>query len=347
MVDDNLDFSSSSLFDSCRATPSSDASGHIEINGHIENDSEMSFIRHMMPSPVNSHIVLGRPSPLKKGNEYISTISFSPNCNRIASGSNDGVIRVWDAGTSHSWDLLGHTSGIRDLVFSADGQRIVSGSYDRTIRVWDADHLTASWELLGNSGPVWPVAIAISPDDKKVSGSHGDTIRIWDVGTGVSQKFAETTGQISCIAFSPDSRCIMTGSLDETCHIWDVSTGTSQTLTGHTSSVRCIAWCPNGDHVVSGSSDGCIRLWDVKRGASQTLHGHKDWVSSIDFSSNGQYIASGSFDQTIRIWDAKTGANVFGPFTGHSNEVVCVRFCRDGRSVLSADRDGIVIEWKL
>ncbi|EDN93109.1 hypothetical protein SS1G_08974 [Sclerotinia sclerotiorum 1980 UF-70] len=69
----------------------------------------------------------------------VSTVAFSPDGTKIASGSNDRTIRLWDAITGESLQTLeGHSDWVRSVAFSPDGTKIASGSNDRIIRLWDA-----------------------------------------------------------------------------------------------------------------------------------------------------------------------------------------------------------------
>ncbi len=73
------------------------------------------------------------------------SVAFSPDGTRIASGSTDKTVRLWDAASGDLLETLtGHEGTVSSVVFSPDGTRIVSGSVDQTVRLWD----TASGELL-------------------------------------------------------------------------------------------------------------------------------------------------------------------------------------------------------
>ncbi|KAG8680361.1 hypothetical protein FRC09_018303 [Ceratobasidium sp. 395] len=77
--------------------------------------------------------------PLTGHTSAVGTVSYSPDGDYIASGSNDKTVRIWDASTGQSVGrpLKGHTSVVCSVSFSPDGKRLVSGSNDRAIRVWD------------------------------------------------------------------------------------------------------------------------------------------------------------------------------------------------------------------
>ena len=70
----------------------------------------------------------------------VSTVSFSPDGRTLASGSENGRIRLWDVASGQAKALLeGHSSEVRSVAFSPDGQTLASGSgrRDRTVRLWD------------------------------------------------------------------------------------------------------------------------------------------------------------------------------------------------------------------
>ena len=83
--------------------------------------------------------------------QSVRSVEFSPDGNRIVSGSSDKSVRVWDAKTGEQLkELQGHTGLVRSVEFSPDGTRIVSGSNDKSVQVWDAKTGEQLKELQGH-----------------------------------------------------------------------------------------------------------------------------------------------------------------------------------------------------
>jgi len=110
----------------------------------------------------------------------VHSVAFSPDSQRIVTGSLDRTAKVWDSETGQELlALKGHTDAVTCASFSPDGQRIVTGSWDRTAKVWDSE---TGQELLALKGHTDGVhCVAFSPDGKRiVTGSWDQTAKAWD-----------------------------------------------------------------------------------------------------------------------------------------------------------------------
>lgn len=219
-------------------------------------------------------------------------------------------------------DSGGHMAKISDIFFTNDGQTLISVSNDKTVRLWDIASGQTTRILRGQIGPGDDgkiYAAALSPDNRLLAvggalGSLGNrTIRLIDLSSGqVVRLLKGHQNVIPALAFSTDSRQLLSGSFDTTARIWDVANGESlHTLSGHHGAIYAAAFSPNGRTVVTGSKDHSLKLWDSATGKPLAdLHGHEDPVLSVAFTPDGRYLLSGSDDKTVRLWDGHTGAAI-------------------------------------
>jgi WD40 repeat protein len=132
-------------------------------------------------------VITKQTHALVKGLGRISSVAFSPDGQRILSGSGDGSVHVWDAATgAEKLTLKRHAGGVTCLAMSADGQRIFSGGLDGTVRVWDVATGQAKLILksLASRGFLEGGRIsrlAISRDGRLIITGCGDgTVRVWE-----------------------------------------------------------------------------------------------------------------------------------------------------------------------
>src|SRR5216683_890945 len=112
----------------------------------------------------------------------VNAVAWSPDSTRIASGSDDGMVQVWDATNGGNvFTYRGHASNVVYAVaWSPDGTRIASGSGDGTVQVWDATDGRHVFTYRGHAGSAVE-GVAWSPDGRRIaSGGDDSTVQVWD-----------------------------------------------------------------------------------------------------------------------------------------------------------------------
>src|SRR5205823_13146484 len=109
---------------------------------------------------------------------------------------------------------------------------------------------------------------------------------------------------ISSVAFSRDSRTILSASVDKTIRSWEIPGGENSPTFGHERGVLAVPWSPDGKPVASaGGHDRSVRLWDTNTGKEKHgLLGHEDQVDTIAFSAHGNMRGSSGGDRRVKFW---------------------------------------------
>ncbi len=259
---------------------------------------------------------------------------------RLASGSGDGTIRLWDVETGADTARLEEGRAVNALCLLADG-RLASDSKNGTIRLWDAATGAETARLEGHLGRV--NALCLLADGRLASGSNDRTILLWDATTGgKTARIVAHTDRVTALCLLTDGR-FASGSEDRGIRLWASTTGAATArLEGHTDTVTALCQLTDG-RLVSGSKDGTIRLWDAATGVETArLVGHTDAVNALCLLADGR-LASGSADETIRLWDAATGVET-ARLVAHTDTVTALCRLKDGR-LASGSGDNTIRLW--
>lgn len=297
----------------------------------------------------------------------VTAIAFSPDSRILASSEMGGAGRLWDVltskpiatfkeGTTHQY------SGFRTLVFSENGTQLMGVGLSGEISVWEIglDKTTPTILQLKKDERVWYTndLMLLSPDRRFFAVTLQDwknknfPILLWDTTTGkLLHTLTGHTRWIKSIAFSADSKMLVSSDEYETIRLWDTATGKLKSVLNwkHGTSTYSLAFSSSGRFLASGHRDG-VRLWDnsikKKQGGGDTIGNyqntlvfreHKDYISKLAFSPDEKTLLTGSKDGTIQAWDTATGKHRF-TCTGHLEGIRGLVFSQDGNTLISLNR---------
>lgn len=275
-----------------------------------------------------------------KAEGHILSVAFSPDGELIAAGSWDKLIRVWRVSTGELC-FVGKCEGpVLSISFSTDGGLLASASSD--VRLWEV----GSGQLLrkfNQSG----FCVVFSPDgqwlawsSKAPSPTEG-AICIWKLNETQPQVLGTIERWVRSIAFSPDSRSLVSASRDglKSICLWDIATRHIQHLGSRQQGADSVAFSRDGNHVAAAGK--FITLLNLSTRQIRSLGTNEDGIGSIAFSPDDKYILSGGKD--ICLWEVRSGQRyTVKECDEHINSVA---FSPDGHSLATGGNDKTVQLW--
>jgi class 3 adenylate cyclase/dipeptidyl aminopeptidase/acylaminoacyl peptidase len=185
-------------------------------------------------------------------NSDVNDVQFSNDGSMLATGGDDGFLKIWDPETGDEIASVRGRAGAWGPSFDADGRHVAAAWSDEgVVRVAEAStgRLVRTFEDLDT----YVLDTALSPDGSLLALANGDTdsVSVLDVrGGDLVFELPRHDGSVFAVSWSPDGRWIATASTDSSVRIWDASTGTLQErLVGHTGVVNTVDWSPDSRRV--------------------------------------------------------------------------------------------------
>jgi WD40 repeat protein len=267
--------------------------------------------------------------------DAVTSLAFAPDGGRVATGSLDKTVRVWDVRSGGELlALSGHEAAVLGVLFTPDGRRLLSVAADQALHVWDA---ATGAGLARVHGPGTKASCAaFAPDGSRVVTAAGRVARVWATNDGTELACLHGHHRaISSLAFAAAGGRVVSGGEDDTIRVWEAATGNELLhFRGHADTVWSVALAPDGRTIASAGGK-MVRVWDARTGAEQIpLRGHERSVMCVAFAADGRLVSGGSMvDNSVRVWggDGREQAR----YRGHASEVRCVAVSPDGRWIAS------------
>ncbi len=280
----------------------------------------------------------------------VNAVAFHPDGQRLATGSDDHTVVLWDVATGKRLSQIGladprinaRPREVHHLAFSPDGARIAIDHYFDGVEVWDTEMATKHFALPKTGGlVVW------TPDGKHIiaAGGFGKIFLFNKTGELIHTYLPTNHPDVTAIAPSPDGLRFATASTDNMISIWGVVSGKELLqLQGHTTVPYTLCFSTDSQRLFSGDSSGVIKIWDsIANRTAQAFNTPAPNPNALAFSPNSNWLAVGGVDSLpapcgiVDIWDLATGVQLRS-LNAHAQNIAGVTFSKDGKKLITASR---------
>lgn len=323
------------------------------LSNQIKKDSEfMGLPKSIAKSTIRGH------------RQAVTCLAFHPFYKRLASGSEDASIIIWECNEfTQERSLRAHSNTVNYLAFDPNGKYLASCSADLTIKIWNFETMTCFKTLNGHEHTV--SCVEFMPDGNFLfSASRDKTIKYWEINTGnVKKTLTGHTEWVRSVSVNPKGTLLASSSDDETVIIWQTDTGTQlNSLSGHDNKIEKVLFLKNEKAILNVYSSEYVSAFNktLVGGLDAQPQDNKEDLSKINEKllektklikakeniANKDYLLSASRDKTIKLWDVIGGVCIF-TFTGHDNWVRDLCEHPSGKYFVSCSDDKSVRVWDL
>lgn len=291
----------------------------------------------------------------------ITSIAFSPDGGTLATSSEDGKIKLWNADTGALQRILrGKGKWASAVAFSPDG-RMLGGASGSSLFLWSLP----TGRLLKVLTAVQPhiSSVAFSPNNRLVAAGCGTSglyrgsgaICLWQIETGAPAVLTGNVAYVGSVAFSPDGKSLAaTSGVNRTTtskpnpidlvRSWNLKTKMMEWEVQAGFVEGDVAFSPDGKLLAVGDSAPVLLMARTGKTATPLarLEG-SGW--HLAFSPDGQTLASCGVGTSPRFWDVSRRNWIDqGNGLDHSY-ATALAFSADGKCFVSGDSEGVVKTW--
>ncbi|XP_038882043.1 uncharacterized protein LOC120073335 [Benincasa hispida] len=334
---------------------STEFSGESKLNPANSKSCRMKVYQHKKRCSEFSALYMKQQICAHKG--LIWTMKFSPDGKYLASGGEDGIVRIWHVTyTNASSEFLtsdeNYNTKPREGKFSFSSKSSRFATVVIPEKVFQIDESPIQ-ELHGHSSDV--LDIAWSSSNCLLSSSKDKTVRLWQIGSDQCLNVFHHKNYVTCIQFNPmDENYFASGSIDGKIRIWGVKKQRVVDWVDIRDLITAISYRPNGKGFAVGSITGTCRFYKTSGDylhldAQINLQGRKKAsgkrITGIQFCrENSQRVMITSEDSKIRIFE---GTEIVSKYKGlsKSGSQMSASFTKNGKHIVSVGEDSRVYMW--
>lgn len=273
---------------------------------------------------------------------------------RFASGSGDGIVKVWDLTSREEiWNVQAHENILKGMCWTRD-QKLLTCASDRTIKLFDPYNTTSGTA----PAATWLGANAFTSlshhRSKDSFAAASSVISIYDLERQNAPpeilKWPTSTDTITAVSFNQTETSILaSAATDRSIILYDLRTSMPLAKTVLNFASNSISWNPmEAFNFVVASEDHNIYIFDMRKmdRALNVLKDHVAAVMDVEFSPTGEELVSASYDRTVRLWSRMKGHSRDIYHTKRMQRVFSVKWTPDSKFILSGSDDGNIRLWR-
>jgi WD40 repeat protein len=221
---------------------------------------------------------------------WVYCSAFHPRQPLLATGCNDGKLRLWNYVTMREPGEYVHRGPVRSVVFLRRGRLVASGGSGPRVRLWYAEQPSQSQPLREVDCDEEVYCLAAHPEQPVLASGAADGVtRLWDAETGREVQRLEAEGGVYSLAFHPSGNLIGAGYGDGMVRIWNLESGLELVRWREHGAVDGIAFHPS-DKVVAVAVEERVQMcfWDREEMAAYARGriSRRLTASDLDLSSD-------------------------------------------------------------
>ncbi|EMR63816.1 putative u3 small nucleolar rna associated protein [Eutypa lata UCREL1] len=285
-----------------------------------------------------------------------SMATDSNSLERLASGSGDGVIKVWDLTSREQiWHGTAHENIVKSVCWTRD-QKLLSASSDKAIKLFDPYNTPCESKPISS----WLGASAFTSlshhrsRNAFAAASSSSIISIYDLERHTAAPetlhWPSATDTITAVAFNQSETSVLAScATDRSVLLYDLRTSTPVAKTVLNFTSNAVAWNPMETfNLATASEDHNAYIFDVRKfdRALNILKDHVAAVMDVQFSPTGEELVTASYDRTIRIWNRDKGHSRDIYHTKRMQRCFQAKWTQDSKYLLTGSDDGNVRLWR-
>jgi len=234
-------------------------------------------------------------------------VACHPRQSLIASGGQDGSVRLWDPIAGQPTATLALAAGWVDhLAWSPDGTTLAAAA-GRTLVLLNPD---GSLQHTFDPAPKTISALAWQPTGSCIAAAYFGGVVLWRADDFVAQSQFPYNNGIHALVWSIDSRWLVSGNQDPSVHLWFVEKDQEFHMSGYESKVKHLSFDHQGRYLAtSGGREACI--WDCEgpgpEGREPAMLPHDAPLCGVTWQNQHNMLASASTDGVVRLWSPHQG----------------------------------------